>query len=209
MGQKVHPRGFRLGVSADWQAKWFNEKNYGIWLKEDEQIRKIVKDVYNQAGISEVFIERPDNESVTVTIKTARPGVIIGKKGTEIGKLREDLERSLNRKVVVNVEEIKTPETDAQLVAENIASRIEKRASYKRAMKRALSDAFRKGAVGMKVMVSGRLAGAEIARREWYLSGRLPLQTVKAVVDYGVATARTKYGTIGIKVWIYRGDVQI
>ncbi|MEJ5229314.1 MAG: 30S ribosomal protein S3 [Pseudothermotoga sp.] len=209
MGQKVHPRGFRLGVSADWQAKWFNEKNYAIWLKEDEQIRKIVKDVYNQAGISEVFIERPDNESVTVTIKTARPGVIIGKKGTEIGKLREDLERSLNRKVVVNVEEIKTPETDAQLVAENIASRIEKRASYKRAMKRALSDAFRKGAVGMKVMVSGRLAGAEIARREWYLSGRLPLQTVKAVVDYGVATARTKYGTIGIKVWIYRGDVQI
>lgn len=209
MGQKVHPRGFRLGVSADWQAKWFNEKNYGSWLKEDEQIRKIVKAVYNQAGISEIFIERPDNESVTVTIKTARPGVIIGKKGAEIGKLREDLEKSLNRRVVINVEEIKTPETDAQLVAENIASRIEKRASYKRAMKRALSDAFRKGAVGMKVMVSGRLAGAEIARREWYLSGRLPLQTVKAVVDYGTATAMTKYGTIGIKVWIYKGDKQI
>ncbi|HOJ88552.1 MAG TPA: 30S ribosomal protein S3 [Pseudothermotoga sp.] len=209
MGQKVHPRGFRLGVSADWQARWFNEKNYGSWLKEDEQIRKMVKAVYSQAGISEVFIERPDNESATVTIKTARPGVIIGKKGAEIGKLREDLEKTLNRRVVVNVEEIKTPETDAQLVAENIASRIEKRASYKRAMKRALSDAFRKGAVGMKVMVSGRLAGAEIARREWYLSGRLPLQTVKAVVDYGVATAQTKYGTIGIKVWIYKGDAQI
>jgi len=209
VGQKVHPRGFRLGVSADWQARWFNEKNYGSWLKEDEQIRKMVKAVYSQAGISEVFIERPDNESATVTIKTARPGVIIGKKGAEIGKLREDLEKTLNRRVVVNVEEIKTPETDAQLVAENIASRIEKRASYKRAMKRALSDAFRKGAVGMKVMVSGRLAGAEIARREWYLSGRLPLQTVKAVVDYGVATAQTKYGTIGIKVWIYKGDAQI
>ncbi len=209
MGQKVHPRGFRLGVGADWQARWFNEKNYGSWLKEDEQIRKMVKAIYNQAGISEIFIERPDNESVTVTIKTARPGVIIGKKGAEIGKLREDLEKSLNRRVIVNVEEIKTPETDAQLVAENIASRIEKRASYKRAMKRALSDAFRKGAIGMKVMVSGRLAGAEIARREWYLSGRLPLQTVKAVIDYGVATAKTKYGTIGIKVWIYKGDAQI
>ncbi|ABV33151.1 MULTISPECIES: 30S ribosomal protein S3 [Pseudothermotoga] len=209
MGQKVHPRGFRLGVSADWQTRWFNEKNYATWLKEDEEIRKVVKNAYSQAGISEVFIERPDNESVTITIKTARPGVIIGKKGAEIGKLREDLEKELNRRVIVNVEEIKTPETDAQLVAENIAGRIEKRASYKRAMKRALSDALRKGATGVKVMVSGRLAGAEIARREWYLRGRLPLQTVRAVVDYGTATAKTKYGTIGIKVWIYKGDAEV
>jgi small subunit ribosomal protein S3 len=165
--------------------------------------------MYNQAGISEVFIERPDNETVTVIVKTARPGVIIGKKGAEIGKLREELEKRLNRRVVVNVEEVKTPELDAQLVAESIATRIEKRASYKRAMKRAISDAIRKGAVGIKTMVSGRLAGAEIARREWYLRGRLPLQKVRAVIDYGTARAETKYGTIGVKIWIYKGDAQI
>jgi small subunit ribosomal protein S3 len=209
VGQKVHPRGFRLGVTSEWQARWFNEKNYASWLKEDEEIRKLVKSMYNQSGISEVFIERPDNETVTVIVKTARPGVIIGKKGAEIGKLREELEKRLNRRVVVNVEEVKTPELDAQLVAESIATRIEKRASYKRAMKRAISDAIRKGAVGIKTMVSGRLAGAEIARREWYLRGRLPLQKVRAVIDYGTARAETKYGTIGVKIWIYKGDAQI
>ncbi|AEH50823.1 30S ribosomal protein S3 [Pseudothermotoga thermarum] len=208
MGQKVHPRGFRLGISADWQAQWFNEKDYASWLLEDEKIREIVKKTYGQAGISEVFIERAGNEAVTITIKTARPGMIIGKKGAEIGKFREDLEKLLNRRVVINVEEVKTPETDARLVAETLASRIEKRASYKRAMKRAISDALRKGALGIKVMVAGRLAGAEIARREWYLSGRLPLQKVKAIIDYGTAIAKTKYGTIGVKVWIYKGDVQ-
>ncbi|MGB9789871.1 MAG: 30S ribosomal protein S3 [Thermotoga caldifontis] len=209
MGQKVHPRGFRLGMTSEWQARWFNEKNYALWLKEDEEIRKLIKATYNQAGISEVFIERPDNETVTVIIKTARPGVIIGKKGAEIGKLREELEKKLNRRVIVNVEEIKTPELDAQLVAESIATRIEKRASHKRAMKRAISDAIRKGALGIKTMVSGRLAGAEIARREWYLRGRLPLQKIKAIIDYGTARAETKYGTIGVKVWIYKGDAQI
>jgi len=209
VGQKVHPRGFRLGVSSDWQAKWFSKKKYSEWLEEDEKIRTIIKGSYGHSGISEVFVERPDNEAVTITIRTARPGVVIGKKGSEIGSLRERLERELNRRVLINVDEVKTPETDAQLVAENIAGRIEKRASYKRAMKRALSDALRRGALGVKIMVSGRLAGAEIARREWYLRGRLPLQTMRAKLSYGTAVAQTKYGTIGIKVWIYNGDAKV
>ena len=209
MGQKVHPRGFRLGVSTDWQAKWFNEKNYAEWLLEDEEIREIVKSKYYHAGIGEVFIERPDSERVNITVKTARPGVIIGRKGEEITKLRGELEKMFRRRMIINVEEIKTPEIDAQLVAESIASKIERRASYKRAMKRAISDAMRRGAKGIKVMVAGRLGGAEIARREWYLKGRLPLQTIKAIVDYGTAEAQTKYGTIGVKVWIYKGDASV
>jgi len=209
VGQKVHPRGFRLGVSTDWQAKWFNEKNYAEWLLEDEEIREIVKSKYYHAGISEVFIERPDSERVNITVKTARPGVIIGRKGEEITKLRGELEKMFRRRMIINVEEIKTPEIDAQLVAESIASKIERRASYKRAMKRAISDAMRRGAKGIKVMVAGRLGGAEIARREWYLKGRLPLQTIKAIVDYGTAEAQTKYGTIGVKVWIYKGDASV
>ena len=209
MGQKVHPRGFRLGISTDWQAKWFNEKNYAEWLLEDEEIRKIVKGKYYHAGISEIFIERPDSERVNITVKTARPGVIIGRKGEEITKLRGELEKRFRRRMIINVEEIKTPEIDAQLVAESIASKIEKRASYKRAMKRAISDAMRRGAKGIKVMVAGRLGGAEIARREWYLKGRLPLQTIKAIIDYGTAEAQTKYGTIGVKVWIYKGDASV
>jgi len=209
VGQKVHPRGFRLGVSADWQAKWFNEKNYAEWLLEDEEIRKIVKSRYYHAGISEIFIERPDSERVNITVKTARPGVIIGRKGEEITKLRGELEKRFRRRMIINVEEIKTPEIDAQLVAESIASKIERRASYKRAMKRAISDAMRRGAKGIKVMVAGRLGGAEIARREWYLKGRLPLQTIRAIIDYGTAEAQTKYGTIGVKVWIYKGDANV
>ncbi len=210
MGQKVHPRGFRLGVSAEWQTKWFNEKKkYAEWLLEDEEIRKIIKNKYYNAGVSEIHVERPDENHVVVNVRTARPGVIIGRKASEITKLRNELQSRFNRQFVINVEEVKTPETDAQLVAENIATRIERRASYKRAMKRAISDAMKSGAKGIKIMVAGRLGGAEIARREWYLKGRLPLQTLKAMIDYGTATAQTKYGTIGIKVWIYKGDVEI
>ncbi|MBO8161996.1 MAG: 30S ribosomal protein S3 [Thermosipho sp. (in: Bacteria)] len=209
MGQKVHPRGFRLGIVADWQATWFNEKNYAEYLLEDEEIRKIIKGKYSQAGISEIVIERPDSERVIAIIKTARPGIIIGKKGAEITSLRQELERRFNRRFIINIEEIKTPESDAQLVAENIAGRIEKRASYKVVMKRAISNAMRKGAKGIKIMVAGRLAGAEIARTEWYLKGRLPLQTIRSIIDYGTARAETKYGTIGIKVWIYKGDADI
>lgn len=209
MGQKVHPRGFRLGITADWQATWFNEKNYKEYLLEDEEIRKAIKDKYAQAGISEIVIERPDSERVIAIIKSARPGIIIGKKGSEITELRQELEKRFNRRFIVNVEEIKNPEVDAQLVAENIASRIEKRASYKVVMKKAIFNAMKKGAKGIKIMVSGRLAGAEIARTEWYLKGRLPLQTIKSIIDYGTARAETKYGTIGIKVWIYKGDADI
>ena len=209
MGQKVHPRGFRLGLTSDWQATWFNEKNYAEYLLEDEEIRKIIKEKYNQAGISEIVIERPDSERVIAIIKSARPGIIIGKKGAEITSLRQELERKFNRRFIINIEEIKTPETDARLVAENIAGRIEKRASYKIVMKRAISNAMRKGAKGIKIMVAGRLAGAEIARTEWYLKGRLPLQTIRSIIDYGTARAETKYGTIGIKVWIYKGDADI
>ncbi|MDK2839133.1 MAG: small subunit ribosomal protein [Thermosipho sp. (in: thermotogales)] len=209
MGQKVHPRGFRLGITADWQATWFNEKNYKEYLLEDEEIRKAIKDKYAQAGISEIVIERPDSERVIAIIKSARPGIIIGKKGAEITELRQELEKRFNRRFIVNVEEIKNPEVDAQLVAENIASRIEKRASYKVVMKKAIFNAMKKGAKGIKIMVSGRLAGAEIARTEWYLKGRLPLQTIKSIIDYGTARAETKYGTIGIKVWIYKGDADI
>jgi small subunit ribosomal protein S3 len=209
VGQKVHPRGFRLGLTSDWQATWFNEKNYAEYLLEDEEIRKIIKEKYNQAGISEIVIERPDSERVIAIIKSARPGIIIGKKGAEITSLRQELERKFNRRFIINIEEIKTPETDARLVAENIAGRIEKRASYKIVMKRAISNAMRKGAKGIKIMVAGRLAGAEIARTEWYLKGRLPLQTIRSIIDYGTARAETKYGTIGIKVWIYKGDADI
>jgi small subunit ribosomal protein S3 len=209
VGQKVHPRGFRLGITADWQATWFNEKNYKEYLLEDEEIRKAIKDKYAQAGISEIVIERPDSERVIAIIKSARPGIIIGKKGSEITELRQELEKRFNRRFIVNVEEIKNPEVDAQLVAENIASRIEKRASYKVVMKKAIFNAMKKGAKGIKIMVSGRLAGAEIARTEWYLKGRLPLQTIKSIIDYGTARAETKYGTIGIKVWIYKGDADI
>ncbi|ACJ75666.1 30S ribosomal protein S3 [Thermosipho africanus H17ap60334] len=209
MGQKVHPRGFRLGITADWQATWFNEKNYKEYLLEDEEIRKVIKNKYAQAGISEIVIERPDSERVIAIIKSARPGIIIGKKGAEITELRQELEKRFNRRFIVNVEEIKNPEVDAQLVAENIASRIEKRASYKVVMKKAIFNAMKKGAKGIKIMVSGRLAGAEIARTEWYLKGRLPLQTIKSIIDYGTARAETKYGTIGIKVWIYKGDADI
>ncbi|ANQ53885.1 MULTISPECIES: 30S ribosomal protein S3 [Thermosipho] len=209
MGQKVHPRGFRLGITTDWQATWFNEKNYKEYLLEDEEIRKVIKSKYSHAGISEIVIERPDSERVIAIIKTARPGIIIGKKGAEITELRKELETRFNRRFIVNVEEIKLPEVDAQLVAENIANRIEKRASYKVVMKRAIFNAMRKGAKGIKIMVSGRLAGAEIARTEWYLKGRLPLQTIRSIIDYGTARAETKYGTIGIKVWIYKGDADI
>ncbi|ACR80577.1 MULTISPECIES: 30S ribosomal protein S3 [Kosmotoga] len=207
MGQKVHPYGFRLGISKDWKARWINEKNYKEYLLEDLKIRDYIKKTYHSAGVSDIFIERPEPGKVSITIKCARPGVIIGRKGSEVKKLRAGLERLINRKFQLNIEEVKTPETDALLVAEDIASRIEKRASYKRAMKRAIFTAMRKGAKGIKIMVSGRLNGAEIARTEWYLEGRLPLQTLKSDIDYGYTTALTKMGIIGVRVWIYKGDV--
>ncbi len=209
MGQKVHPKGFRLGLTSEWDAQWFNEKKYSEYLLEDEAIRNFIKKNYNQAGIARVFVQRPDAERVLVSIYAARPGILIGKKGAGITELRQALEANFNRKFGIDIIELKTPETEAALVAESIAQKIEKRASYKIVMKRAITAALRRGAKGIKIMVSGRLAGAEIARTEWYLKGRLPLQTLRSVIDYSTARAETKYGTIGIKVWIYKGDQSI
>lgn len=209
MGQKVHPKGFRLGITTEWDAQWFNEKKYSEYLLEDEAIRDFVKKTYNQAGIARVFIQRPDAERVLLTVYAARPGILIGKKGAGITELRQALENRFNRKFGVDIVEVKTPETEASLVAESIAQKIEKRASYKIVMKRAITAALRRGAKGIKIMVAGRLAGAEIARTEWYLKGRLPLQTLRSVIDYSTARAETKYGTIGIKVWIYKGDAKV
>jgi len=209
VGQKVHPKGFRLGITAEWDAQWFNEKKYSEYLLEDEAIRDFVRKTYGQAGIARVFVQRPDAERVLLTIYAARPGILIGKKGAGITELRQSLESRFNRKFGVDIVEVKTPETEAYLIAESIAQKIEKRASYKIVMKRAITAALRRGAKGIKIMVAGRLAGAEIARTEWYLKGRLPLQTLRSVIDYSTARAETKYGTIGIKVWIYKGDAKV
>jgi|UniRef100_A0A7V3RER1 small subunit ribosomal protein S3 len=204
MGQKTHPTGFRLGVSSEWQAKWFNEKHYSQYLLEDEQIRKAVKNAYFHAGISKIKIERSGNK-VNVIIVTGRPGILIGKKGAEINNIRSLIKSKVapEREISVSIEEVKTPELDAQLTAEFIAGRIEKRASYKRTMKRSIQFAQKKGALGVKAMVSGRINGAEIARTEWYREGRVPLQTLRANVDYGFAVAKTKYGVLGVKIWIF------
>lgn len=204
MGQKTHPSGFRLGVSQEWQAKWFNEKHYSEYLLEDEAIRKAVKKAYFHAGISKIKIERSGNR-VNVIIVTGRPGILIGKKGAEIANIK-NLVKSIvqkEREIAISVEEVRTPELDAQLTAEFIAGRIEKRASYKRTMKRSIQFALKKGAIGVKTMVGGRINGAEIARSEWYREGRVPLQTLRAHIDYGFAIAHTKYGVLGVKVWIF------
>lgn len=218
MGQKVHPRGFRLGVSRDWQANWFGGKNYSDYLIEDEQIRKLVRGkryqiktkrgqlVESDASVNEIFIERPSQSKVRISIFTAKPGIVIGRKGSEVQVLREQLEKLTGKQCFVNIKEIKTPETDALLVAENISSMLEKRTSHKRAMKRVMRNAMKSGAKGIKVMVSGRLGGAEIARTEWYREGRIPLQTLSAAIDYGFTVAKTKMGVIGVKVWVYTTD---
>ncbi len=204
MGQKTHPIGFRLGVSRDWQSKWFNEKHYSEYLLEDEKIRNVIKKEYFHAGISKVKIERSGNR-INVIIVTGRPGILIGKKGSEIVNIKNFVKSvvSPEREIVINIEEVRTPELDAQLTAEFIAGRIEKRASYKRTMKRSIQFALKKGALGVKTMVGGRINGAEIARSEWYREGRVPLQTLRARVDYGFAIAHTKYGVLGVKVWIF------
>ncbi|MEO0202667.1 MAG: 30S ribosomal protein S3 [candidate division WOR-3 bacterium] len=207
MGQKVHPIGFRIGVNKDWQAHWFGkDKELSKLLLEDQIIRDYVKKRFPNAQISKIVIDRA-SEKLTVNIHTARPGVIIGRQGKEIENLRNELIDLTKRKVIgINVVEIRVPELDAQLVAESIAKRIEQRANHRRVMKRAVEVALKMGAKGVKVQAKGRLAGAEMARKEWYIKGRVPLQTIRADIDYGIATAYTKYGTIGIKVWIYKGD---
>lgn len=206
MGQKTHPVGLRLGIVKTWSSRWFADKDYARILHEDIKIRQHIKTKLFQAGISKVEIERAAKK-IRVSIHTARPGMIIGKKGTEIDTLKNEIMKITNNEVLINIIDIRKPGLDAQLVAENIALQLEKRISYKRAMKRAIVTALKFGAKGVKVACSGRLAGAEIARYEWYREGRVPLHTLRADIDYGSVTAHTVYGTIGVKVWIYKGDI--
>ncbi|HHC72423.1 MAG TPA: 30S ribosomal protein S3 [Thiotrichales bacterium] len=207
MGQKVHPIGIRLGIAKDWNSKWYADSgNYAAQLVQDLEVRDFIKKRLAQASVSRVQIERPARAAL-VTIHTARPGVVIGRKGEDIEKLRQELKRMLGVDVSVNVEEIRKPELDAQLVAESIANQLERRIMFRRAMRRAVTNTMRLGALGIKVKVSGRLNGAEIARSEWYREGRVPLHTLRADIDYGFTEANTTYGVIGVKVWIYKGEV--
>ena len=207
MGHKVHPTGIRLGIAKDWNSKWFaNKKQYGAFLTADLRVRELLRKKLAQAGISKILIERPANNA-RVTIHTARPGVVIGKRGEDIEKLRKEVSDMMGVPAHINVTEVRKPELDAQLVAESIAQQLERRIMFRRAMKRAVGNAMRLGALGIKVNVAGRLNGAEIARSEWYREGRVPLHTLRADVDYGFAEAHTTYGVIGIKVWIYKGEI--
>ena len=207
MGRKVHPIGFRLGITKDWLARWYAEgKEYGELLQEDLAIRKLIRERLAEAGISKIEIERFPKQ-VSITIHTAKPGIVIGRKGAIVRGLRRELEELTKKKVRIDVAEIERPELDAYLVAENIAAQLERRVSYSRAMKRAAEQAMRAGAKGVKIMCSGRLGGAEMARREWVMEGRVPRNTLRADIDYGFAEALTTYGRIGVKVWIYKGDI--
>ncbi|MFZ5634522.1 MAG: 30S ribosomal protein S3 [Bacillota bacterium] len=207
MGQKVNPKGLRLGIIKDWDGKWFaGKKDFSTHLLEDVKIRKFIKNKLYAAGISRIQIERAANR-VKVTIHAAKPGIVIGRGGAEVENLRRELEKLTGKQIHVNIAEIKVPEIDAQLVAENAAAQIEKRIAFRRAMKQVVSRSMKMGAKGIKVACSGRLAGAEIARTEWYSEGKVPLHTLRADIDYGFAEANTTYGKIGIKVWIYKGEV--
>ena len=207
MGQKVNPTGLRLGINRTWDSRWFADDNYADLLLADIEIRKCLTKKLAAAGISHIVIERPAKKA-RVTIYCARPGVIIGKKGQDIETLKKDLTKLSNgQEVSVNIVEVRKPEIDAKLVADNIAQQLEKRISFRRAMKRAVQSALRQGAEGIRINCGGRLGGAEIARMEWYREGRVPLHTLRADVDYGVATAHTAYGTCGVKVWIYKGEI--
>ena len=207
MGHKVHPTGFRLGISKDWNSKWFAKKGeYGQFLIADLKVRAMLRKKLAQAGISKITIERPA-KTARVTIHTARPGVVIGKRGEDIEKLKKEVSDLMGVPAHINVAEIRKPELDAQLVAESIAQQLERRIMFRRAMKRSVGNAMRLGALGIKVNVGGRLNGAEIARSEWYREGRVPLHTLRADIDYGTAEAATTYGIIGVKVWIYKGEV--
>ena len=206
MGQKDHPYGFRLGINRTWRSRWFARKDYGALLHEDLKLKAMLKKKFAHAGISRIEVERAANK-LTVIIFTSRPGIIVGKKGTEIEKLKKDLQTLTGREINLRIQEINKPELDAQLVGEGIAQQLEKRIAFRRAMRRAVDSTLRFGAKGIKVRVGGRLNGAEIARSEWYLHGQLPLHTLRADIDYGFAQAFTTYGVIGVKVWIYKGEV--
>ncbi|MBI4185029.1 MAG: 30S ribosomal protein S3 [Proteobacteria bacterium] len=206
MGQKVNPIGLRLGINRTWDSRWYSRDNYARYLHEDLKLRKYIQGRLSQAGVSRVVIERPAKRA-RLTIHTARPGVVIGKKGQEIEKLRTDLSKMVGSEVHLNIVDIRKPELDARLVAENVAQQLSRRVSFRRAMKRAVQSAMRLGAQGIRINCGGRLGGAEIARMEWYREGRVPLHTLRADVDYGVATARTTYGTCGVKVWVFKGEI--
>jgi len=206
MGQKIHPTGFRLSVTRAWSSRWFaNNRNFADMLAEDVQVRDYLKTKLKNAAVSRILIERPA-KNARITIYSARPGVVIGKKGEDIENLKAELTRRLGVPVAVNIEEIRKPEIDAQLIADSITQQLEKRILFRRAMKRAMQNAMRLGAQGIKIMSAGRLNGIEIARTEWYREGRVPLHTLKADIDYGFSEAKTTYGVIGVKVWVYRGD---
>ena len=206
MGQKVNPIGLRLGINRTWDSRWYADENYSDLLHEDLKIREMLKSRLSQAGVSRIVIERPAKKA-RITIHSARPGVVIGKKGADIEKLRTDISAMTGSDVHLNIVEIRKPEIDAQLVAENIASQLERRVSSRRAMKRAVQSAMRLGALGIRINCSGRLGGAEIARMVWYREGRVPLHTLRANVDYGTATGETTYGSCGVKIWSFKGDV--
>lgn len=206
MGQKVNPKGLRVGIIRDWEGRWFADKNYLELLHEDLKVRKFVKTKLQQAGVPKVEIERAANR-VKVSIHAAKPGIVIGRGGAEVENLRKQLEAMTGKQVAVNIVEVKKPELDAQLVAESVAQQLEKRVSFRRAMKQTVQRTMRQGGQGIKISCSGRLGGAEIARTEWYSEGKVPLHTLRADIDYGFAEANTTYGKIGVKVWIYKGEV--
>jgi small subunit ribosomal protein S3 len=206
MGQKVNPVGLRLGINRTWDSRWFSRKEYGSQLLDDLKLRKFLGDRLTQAAISKVLIERMAKRT-RITLHSARPGVVIGKKGVDIDKLRGDIAKVTNSEVSLNIVEIRKPEIEAKLIAEGIAQQLERRVAFRRAMKRAVQSAMRFGAQGIRINCSGRLGGAEIARMEWYREGRVPLHTLRADVDYGTATAKTTYGTCGVKVWVFKGEI--
>ncbi|WP_198245320.1 30S ribosomal protein S3 [methane-oxidizing endosymbiont of Gigantopelta aegis] len=207
MGQKVHPTGIRLGIVKDWTSRWYaNSQNYPVFLLQDLKVREYIQEKLAHASVSRIQINRPGTNA-HITVHTARPGIVIGKKGEDIDKMRQVVSKMMGMPVQMNVEEIRKPELDAKLVAESIAQQLEKRIMYRRAMKRAVTNTMRLGAEGIKINVAGRLNGAEIARGEWYREGRVPLHTLRADIDYGTAEANTTYGIIGIKVWIFKGEV--
>ena len=206
MGQKVNPIGFRLGVIRTWDSRWFSSKNYVKYLHEDLKFRKHLKEKLYSAGVSKILIER-SVKKVRINVFVARPGLVIGKKGSGIESLKKELQAYSDSEIYLNITEVRKPELDAQLIAENIASQLEKRVAFRRAMKKSVLNAMKFGALGIKVMAGGRLAGAEIARTEWYREGRVPLQTLRADIDYGFAEANTTYGKIGVKVWLFKGEI--
>ena len=206
MGQKVNPIGLRLGIVKTWDSRWFGGKNYAEYILEDHKLRKFIKDNLYHAGVSRIEIER-SSKRVRLRIYTSRPGIVIGKKGSEISQLKKEVERITDREVLIDIQEVRKPEIDAQLVAENVALQITRRVAFRRAMKRGVSSAMRFGALGVKIICSGRLGGAEMARTEWYREGRVPLHTLRADIDYGFIDARTTYGVIGVKVFIFKGEI--